>query len=1395
MPRYNLDALGHERFESLCQALLQQIIGHGVKVFGMGSDGSREATFSGKAPYPSATEQWDGRWIFQAKFHDTQQIGHKRARTILLSELDEELAKITEKYEYPCDNYILMTNVSLTPAFQKGTKDRIANEIVPKYRRKIENIDVVGAEEICCFLDNHPNIRQAYIDLLVAGDITACLLGYVGSKKADLEELVRLYCQGSFIHEQSAALDDAGDIEDKPVALHRVFIDLDVKPQACPPDPEILERSQIWLKEAAEDEDRTSALSYLLDDSILNSVLIGGPGEGKSTLGQYIAQIHRARLIGKLSEVCENYKALEECEARVPFRVFLREYAQWITSRSNSDSLFHYIATLVSRESGRDAGPETIHEIVKSNPILLILDGLDEVSEKKLRRRVLENITSFADQIRDVLRGDLKIVASTRPYGYSREFDPSHYLHLTLQKLSSEKALIYSELWIKNRELDTREAERISSTIDTCVKDKVVCFLLQTPLQVTILLVIIRARGTPPKQREELFERYADIIYQREQKKRPELLRTEFDTIYGLHQYLAYILHRRAGEDKTAALMDMNDFRQKISEYLVHGNPLLTGSDLEAKVNQIITEASQRLVLIESPQEGKVGFGLAGTREFFAAAHLVDTARNTKERDLRFKAIVRCPHWRNVALFFAGRVGRTRPGEVASMIDVCREIDTEGIDKCVRRGAEFVVDMVDDRDLREPHNEIGAIQYGLSLFDRRFAEDPERYATKLKGLPEQYKERIIRPWFEERLRSADVESIDVYADVYSCIFGFGDPLLAAIKRGANLGSDEIRLWALSKSLEHKVVEPWVIELLEDMVEIFPLDELSRALEEHWQNFEHYLAFPLSESSRRGLAVALNRGVRYRIPPFGTPFGPVPPQLLDDLSRIDPTGKPRENFLYLWAQCQLMRMSALSSGRKGRPALWPISALPSFSNPAVSAVIGENAGYFKEFCETFCKDGNELSKVLTALFDFLLDPDDFSKYVRLSKQFHEAKELNYLPRVEISVILGSLPRNENELRESHNGLLALRRCCSSEERYREVSERLHGILRRQSEKVPTHANKICLWTYSGFDTEIRKSLDSDIMDKVEVMLGTWKLPLSVLRLYWVVYFTRRIELRDLELYFDALEKRIAEGLNVTELMPFWINDYEWSKPHTDRESDLCGRIRNILERLLSDYSNADSSADDNIEVLYAISLGANVINETHLMKIYEIARKNKDFASSYFFSEFVSKESIEGMLKSESEGVVRMAALTLSSMLNWQVKYIDPKNRVEGWIGDKFWELAKNRGDIWHTKYIEGMARCKLKWAENHREWFEDLTKADSIDLQKAWSQVIRRAGYCDDQDRDTLANLLVSILESRGTFPRSIRIAASSRLLELVQEMEPAAFEEESLGLPLALRLGLRLPS
>ena len=1384
MPKYNLNALGHEEFERLCQSLVQKIIGSGVKVYGMGRDGSREATFKGKALYPSKEEQWDGGWIFQAKFHE---IDSKEARRSLLGQLDNELSKVIE-YNHLCDNYILMTNVTLTPVFQKGIKDKIDNEIIPKYHQKIKNIHVWGADEICRFLDGHPDIRRSYVHLLISGDIIASILKLIESGETDLDELVKLYCQGCFDHEQYAALDDAGDVEDERVSLQRIFIDLNVKSPTLFFDQEISEKIPKWLIQATEDEERISALSYLLDDFIPDLVLIGGPGEGKSTLVQYLTQIYRARLIGKLNELGEKFEEFEKCIPRVPFRILLKEYAQWIASRDNSDSLFHYIATEVSKESGKNINPEDIHKILKSNPVILLLDGLDEVPEKKLRTRVLDNITSFVNQVRDVLKGNLRVIATTRPYGYSEEFNPTHYLHLTLQKLSTDNALIYAERWTTAKEANPREAERILKSLEFYMEDTVVSVLTKTPLQITILLVIIRARGSPPRQREELFECYMDIIYIREQKKCPEFLRTEKDVIYGLHKYLAYILHKRAEKDETAALMDVSEFEQKIKAYLIHVNPLLTKDEVESKVNQIIKEANQRLVLIESPQENKVGFGLTTTREFFAAAHLVDTSKNTKERDLRFKAIAKPPHWRNVALFFAGRVGRTRPGEASSMIDICREIDTEKVDKFLKRGAELVIGMVEDRVLREPHNEIGAIQYGLTLLDNGLKS--EEFTNALESLPDSYKEQIIRPWLEDRLKNVVPEKMESYADIYQILFGVNHKLQIAIQRAAESDLRDEKLWALTKAIENRIVEIWVINLFEELADVIPLEEISQSVESQWYNFRYYLEFPLSPKVRAVIAYALLEGVQRD----NFPLSPLPLKVIEELSFVKPEGKNKKNSLLLWAVCQLSMLSCLHQSeeinrRRDRSVEVHI---PCIVNPNVKTIVNKNAEYIKEFCTIFSNEKEPFINFLVMALDLLLNPHSNEKFIKFVKEFVYSKK-NTSSNLMFMKIFGMSSRNYKK-QLNYQDFYNFCEYYTLEEQYLNDSKEFNELIHKESKSIDNHPYRLLLWMFCNGELSIEKFLDLEILSNFKNWLQNRGFSKNIHSFcIWSFRINKKINLEFLNFFLGIIEnQKVDEQEYLLSNFGWLVSNYKWHEPKTDQELIIIERFKHTFENILAYYSSIIDFKHPKAEIIYWCTLNLGIVEEKQLIEFYEIFHNNSDFPELFWYHKDKIHKLLIEMLQSDKVELARLAAISLSiSFMGLDIK----RNRNEDtWIGDKLWELAKDEKDVWQLEYINCMAQFRLKWAKNHKEWLEAIKEASSEKFRKVWCQVIENSGYCENNDRDFLIILLIEILDSNNTFSKSIRFTALKRLHKLISEI-PEKFDEEELNLPLSQRTMTNFPS
>jgi hypothetical protein len=635
MPQYRLNGLGDQEFERMIQALLKEIIGSGTITFGAGPDGGREATHSGRAPYPSSTEQWSGEWIFQAKFHDTDLIGQTKARAAVVKDADGELDKIVNKYKRRCDNYILATNVSLSSVSGSGTHDTIERTVFSKYRGKVKNLAIWGGDEDSRFLEKYSSIRTAYLHFIVPGDLLAQLLE---SDRRALDETamtMRLYLQASFGREQNAQLDQAGDVSDDPVRLQEVFFDLDAR------IPYIHRKLQLKAEAVAnlsmeqrKDGSRVAMARLLLSDQLDRIVLVGGPGEGKSTVAQYLAQLHRANLLGRISEVAIDGTYVPVLP-RLPLRVTLRDFGQWLAERrekanGESDTLDAYLTEHIQKVSSRQITTHELHRSVRENPVLLILDGLDEVTDQSLKKVLLERLSEFVSRCESVLKADLQVLATTRPTGYSDQFDPERYLHLRLLPLEPDQVRMYVSRWTLARDLDEPKSIRLRDGIDECLADPQIKLLTNTPLQVTILVLIISSGGSPPRQREALFDEYLEVIYKRETAKGRDIIQSEKELLIGLHKFVGYILHEEATRGAaTSAALPRVQYERRVEAFLRWHDPYSAEKVRERELRAITRETGERLVLlVESPVD-IFGFELRSIQEFFAACHLTDTSLDT----------------------------------------------------------------------------------------------------------------------------------------------------------------------------------------------------------------------------------------------------------------------------------------------------------------------------------------------------------------------------------------------------------------------------------------------------------------------------------------------------------------------------------------------------------------------------------------------------------------------------------------------------------------------------------------------------------------------------------------------------------------------------------------------
>ena len=171
---YGIHTLGSKKFETLTQMLCSKMIGPGLNMFGGGPDGGREATFEGRANYPSELTQWEGYWVIQAKFKDVHLSDDandfKWLRTTIQRELDKYATR-KQPVRKP-DNLIFFTNIVLTGSANSGGRDK-ANEMIQELKRRFEinNIAIIGYQDIVTLLNLYKDVRHSFIELYLPEDV------------------------------------------------------------------------------------------------------------------------------------------------------------------------------------------------------------------------------------------------------------------------------------------------------------------------------------------------------------------------------------------------------------------------------------------------------------------------------------------------------------------------------------------------------------------------------------------------------------------------------------------------------------------------------------------------------------------------------------------------------------------------------------------------------------------------------------------------------------------------------------------------------------------------------------------------------------------------------------------------------------------------------------------------------------------------------------------------------------------------------------------------------------------------------------------------------------------------------------------------------------------------
>jgi len=679
---YNLRGLGETHFEQLVQALALAELGPGVQVFGRGPDGGREATFRDLAYQDQRSgSKWTGFGVLQAKFVDVSDsdtaLGTKAFMVHVRKEIaDWEKRKNTGR-QVP-ENLLFATPARLSAVAGSGGIDTFyseADELVRAHGLPIKRYDVWDYTKICALLTNHPAIRDSYLGLIAPGDLISAMMQVHQQRLAASEGVLVAYLGNEITDEEVLQVGEIGESDTGGLRLSEIFVDLPLK------DATRKSEKQPWtIRELL---DRFDGVHRNNDPAQLSSrvVIVGGPGQGKTTVGRYLAQLYRASILrgtsGRVTDrVADVVRSVETARERLelnapinrrwPFRVVLSEYAELLKASGQDASIGKFILEQLNHWSGGQVSISDLLKWLSHWPTIFIFDGMDEVSVA-LRGAITRDIDKFENLLAS-FHADYVFLATTRPQRNGTDFNPHSWNHEYLELLDKSTAIAYAirlaELRIGN---PGRLLTKFSADLQQAILQPATERLMRTPLQVAIMTLLLERRSRLPGSKAELFEAYFSTIYAREETKPHSIAAILIEMRVIVEEIIhtaAFVLQLR-GESVAdeGARIDDEELHN-----IIKGVLRKYGNESDNVFPEVLSAVTDRLVLLVAAQEGTWEFEVRSLQEYMTARGWTNGLLEIADLGVVLEKTAPSTYWRNVWLFVAGRAARLRPEYMEQVI-------------------------------------------------------------------------------------------------------------------------------------------------------------------------------------------------------------------------------------------------------------------------------------------------------------------------------------------------------------------------------------------------------------------------------------------------------------------------------------------------------------------------------------------------------------------------------------------------------------------------------------------------------------------------------------------------------------------------------------------------------
>ena len=701
-----LHSLDTNSFEQLVNSLAIRVLGNGHTSFGPGRDGGRDGYFEGAANYPSEADRWSGIWYIQSKFHAPHL--STNPQKWLLAQIESELKAFEQDEDrvYP-DIWIIATNIDPSGVPETGSFDK-AKELVAKYKPGLEKrFHIWGGKKIIDLLISHPNVAEQYGHFLTPGNVLTALYKNLENERVAISDIIRYLVIREFEANQYTKLDQAGSQSDTRPGVHELFVDLPLRSDRHQYEGHVLadllktssRNHRPSLNQSLQGWDRweqhpTRARVWFI---------LGGPGQGKSTTGQYFSQLQRASLIlgwdgdpikPHLRDTASSIKKAADQRqhwpntARIPVTIELREYAKWHSDQDKSSPLgvLSYLATRVQKYLQRPVQTSAFKMALREQSWFFAFDGLDEVPSD-VKTDISNEVVEFIDDLAYECDCDALFVCTTRPQGYAGQLDQLTSMRGQLSELGKEKALECAKPVISIGR-SPEEIEKGFGILVSAIESSSVASLMKTPLQSHIMAVVVRDGRRPPERRWALFENFYQVIKSREANRDlpdvrlARLLREENKLLKAIHNKIGFTLHAAAERSQGAQTSISRQQFREIAESVVEA---MKSEDKPGMVNILEQATETRLVLVNTPDDGEsLRYDIRQLQEFFAAEYFYDTVTTEQFRE-RIAIAGGDAHWREVMHFlFSAMIELARVSEIHEIVILLQHLDSGGTDVAIR---------------------------------------------------------------------------------------------------------------------------------------------------------------------------------------------------------------------------------------------------------------------------------------------------------------------------------------------------------------------------------------------------------------------------------------------------------------------------------------------------------------------------------------------------------------------------------------------------------------------------------------------------------------------------------------------------------------------------------------